>query len=61
MGKDGVVLMENSETDETYVDIVDGVQVECGLTSPHFVTDTEKQRAILEKPLVLTDQKKPLV
>ena len=53
VGKDGVVLMENSETDETYVDIVDGVQVECGLTSPHFVTDTEKQRAILEKPLVL--------
>ena len=53
VGKDGVVLMENSETDETYVDIGDGVQVECGLTSPHFLTDTEKQRAILENPLVL--------
>jgi len=53
VGKDGVVFMENSETDKTYVDIVDGVQFDCGLTSPHFVTDTEKHEAILEEPLVL--------
>jgi|TARA_Y100000593_G_scaffold57487_1_gene106908 chaperonin GroEL len=53
VGKDGVVLMESSETDETYVDVVDGVQVECGLTSPYFATDNEKQRAVLENPLVL--------
>jgi chaperonin GroEL len=53
VGNDGVVLMESSETDETYVELVDGVQLECGLTSPHFVTDTEKQRAILDNPLVL--------
>ena len=53
VGKDGVVLMEGSETDETYVKIVDGVQVDCGITSPHFITDTEKQRAVLENPLVL--------
>jgi len=53
VGKDGVVLMESSETDETYVDVVDGVQIDCGLTSPHFVTDTEKQRVVLENPLIL--------
>jgi len=53
VGKDGVVFMESSETDETYVDIVDGVQFDCGITSPHFVTDTEKHEAILEEPLVL--------
>ena len=45
--------MESSETDETYVELVDGVQLECGITSPHFVTDTEKQRAVLDNPLVL--------
>ena len=56
VGKDGVVLMETSETDETYVDIVDGVQMDCGLTSPHFVTDTDKQRAVLENPLILIVQ-----
>jgi len=53
VGNDGVVLMESSETDETYVELVDGVQLECGLTSPHFVTDTEKQRVVLDNPLVL--------
>ena len=53
VGKDGVVLMEGSEDDETYTEIVDGVQIESGILSPHFITDTEKQRAILENPLIL--------
>ena len=53
VGKDGVVLMEESDTGDTYTDIVDGVQIDCGLTSPHFVTDNEKQRAVLENPLIL--------
>ena len=53
VGKDGVVFMEGSETNDTYVDIVDGVQFDCGLTSPHFITDTEKHEAILEEPVVL--------
>ena len=53
VGEDGVVLMETSETENTYVELVDGVQVDCGLTSPHFATDTEKQRAVLENPVVL--------
>ena len=53
VGKDGVVLMEGSETENTYVEIVDGIQIESGLTSPHFITDTDKQRTILDNPLVL--------
>ena len=53
VGKDGVVLMEGSDTENTYVEVVDGVQIESGLTSPHFVTDNDKQRAVLENPLVL--------
>ena len=42
VGKSGVVLMESSETNETYVDIVEGIQLECGLTSSHFINNTEK-------------------
>ena len=32
VGKDGVVLKEESETEDTYVELVDGVQIDCGLT-----------------------------
>ena len=53
VGKEGVVLMETSETEDTYVELVDGVQVECGLTSPHWVTNTEKHKAELDNPYVL--------
>ena len=53
VGKNGVVLMEEGETNETYVDLVDGVQIECGLTSPNFVTNKEKHKCELENPLVL--------
>ena len=53
VGKDGVVLMEESPTEETYVEVVDGVQIDSGLTSPHFVTDKDKQVCELDNPLVL--------
>ena len=54
VGKNGVVLMEESETEDTHVEIVDGVQLECGLTSPHFVTNKDKHICELDNPLVLT-------
>mgnify|MGYP003631046149 CR=1 FL=1 len=53
VGKNGVVLMEESPTEETYVEVVEGAQIQCGITSPHFVTNTEKITAELESPLVL--------
>ena len=53
VGKDGVVLMEESPTEETYVEVVDGVQIDSGLTSPHFVTDKDKQICELDNPLIL--------
>jgi len=53
VGKDGVVLMEESPTEDTYVEVVDGVQFECGVTSPHFITNTDKQKVELDQPLVL--------
>jgi len=53
VGKDGVVFMEESETEDTYIDIVDGVQFDCGIISPHFITDTEKHKCELENPVVL--------
>ena len=54
VGKHGVVLMEESESEDTYVDVVDGAQIDCGITSPHFITNTEKHLAELDNPYVLT-------
>ena len=53
VGKSGVVLMEESESDQTYVDIVDGVQIESGLKSPHLITNKDKQICELDNPYVL--------
>jgi len=52
VGKTGVVLMDESPTEETFVDIVDGVQLDCKLKSPHFVTNKDKQTSELDKPFV---------
>ena len=53
VGKDGVVLMEESDTEDTHVEMVDGVQFDSGIESPHFITDKDKQRCVLENPYVL--------
>ena len=53
VGKDGVVLMEESETHDTYVKFVEGTRFSCGLKSPYFMTDKDKGKAELENPYVL--------
>lgn len=52
VGKEGVIDVEKSKTNETYVEIVDGVKIESGLISPHFVTDFSKGEAIFDKPYI---------
>jgi len=53
VGKNGVVLMEDSETNDTYVDFVEGTQFEAGMKSPHLLTDKDKGTAVLDNPYVL--------
>jgi len=53
VGSDGVVLMEESATNETYVDIVDGVQIDCGLKSNYLITDKDRNVAELDNPYIL--------
>ena len=54
VGQYGAVIMETSETDKTYASIVDGAQIDSGLTSPYFITNKDKSTAELQEPYVLT-------
>jgi chaperonin GroEL len=53
VGANGVVLMEDSPTNETYVEFVEGTQWASPIKSPHLLTDKEKGTAVLDNPLVL--------
>ena len=53
VGGDGVVLMEESDDETTYVEIVDGVQFDSGLKSQHLATDDDKSKSQLDNPYVL--------
>lgn len=58
VGKEGVITIEDGSglTDE--LDVVEGMQFDRGFLSPYFVTDPDKQMAVLENPLILiTDSK----
>jgi len=53
IGKDGVVTMEESRTNETSISIIEGISVKQGYVSPHFVTDNSKNEVVFEKPFLL--------
>ncbi|MCB0995821.1 MAG: chaperonin GroEL [Acidimicrobiales bacterium] len=53
VGKDGVVTVEESNTFGMELDFVEGMQFDKGFLSPYFVTDPERQEAVLENPYVL--------
>ena len=53
VGPDGVITVEESNTAETILDVVDGMQFNNGYLSPYFVTDQEKMVAVLENPAIL--------
>lgn len=58
VGKDGVITVEDSQTFETTVDVVKGMQFDRGYISPYMVSDTSKMEAILDEPFILMVEKK---
>lgn len=58
VGDDGVVTVEESQTIGTSLKAAEGVQLDKGYISPYFVTDQERQEAVLENPFILLVNKK---
>jgi chaperonin GroEL len=57
VGKDGAITVEDGTGLLSELEIVEGMQFDRGFTSPYFI-NSDKQRAVLEDPLVLlTDRK----
>ncbi|MCO5319202.1 MAG: chaperonin GroEL, partial [Microthrixaceae bacterium] len=53
VGKDGVVTVEESNTFGMDLEFTEGMQFDKGYLSPYFVTDAERQEAVLEDPYLL--------
>jgi chaperonin GroEL len=58
VGKDGVVTVEESNTFGTELEFTEGMLFDKGYLSPYFVTDPERQEAVLEDPYILLHQAK---
>ena len=56
VGNDGTITVDESNTIETKLTTVQGMQFERGYISPYFVTDVSNQTAVLNNPLVLISE-----
>jgi len=52
VGKEGICTIEESKTGETYLEVVEGMELVRGYLSPYFVTDNNTMSATLNNPLV---------
>jgi len=53
VGRDGIVTVERSQTDQTFAEVTNGIKVDRGWTSPMFINDHRKDECVYEDVKVL--------
>ena len=58
VGKEGVITVEDGQSLEMELEVVEGMQFDRGYLSPYFINNADKQISLLENPFVLLHDKK---
>lgn len=58
VGKEGVITVEDGKSLKNELDVVEGMQFDRGYLSPYFITNPDKQVAVLENPYILLHDQK---
>ena len=58
VGKEGVITVEEGQSLDNQLELVEGMQFDRGYLSPYFINDMETMSVVLEKPYILLYDKK---
>ncbi len=58
VGNEGVITVEDSQTFGVELEFTEGMQFDKGYISPYFITDADRQEAVLEEPYILIANQK---
>ena len=58
VGNEGVITVEDSQTFGVDLEFTEGMQFDKGYISPYFITDADRQEAVLEDPYILIANQK---
>ena len=58
VGKEGVITVEEGQSLDNQLELVEGMQFDRGYLSPYFINDVQTMSVVLEKPYILLYDKK---
>ncbi len=58
VGNEGVITVEDSQTFGVDLEFTEGMQFDKGYISPYFITDADRQEAVLDEPYILIANQK---